>query len=196
MEEERSIQSLEHDVTKANNNYIGWKWRRDRKLVPDSLDAQHQLFHALKKAEDDLARAKFEQAVKNDWKRIELVVEEELERIDGLSLLKDPNEQCGLCDEDLSNTLSLVKKHGVGNTQHIISWCCGKKMCKQCYQRTAVKPFKVMEEAINELKQSDGGELMLEDPGNNCRMCNCPRTSSDKKNAAAVEKFAKDGVAW
>jgi hypothetical protein len=62
-----------------------------------SIDAHHQLFHTLKKAEDDLARVKFEQAVKNDWKRIELVVEEELERIDGLSLLKDPNEQCSLC---------------------------------------------------------------------------------------------------
>jgi len=30
MEEEKSIQSFEHDITKANNNYIGWKWRRDR----------------------------------------------------------------------------------------------------------------------------------------------------------------------
>ena len=39
-------------------------------LVPDSLDdVQYQLFHALKKAEDD---------VKNDRKKIELVVEEEV----------------------------------------------------------------------------------------------------------------------
>jgi hypothetical protein len=49
-EEQQSIQSLEHDVTEANNNYIGWKLRRDRNLIPDSIDAQHQLFHTLKKA--------------------------------------------------------------------------------------------------------------------------------------------------
>ena len=30
MEEEKSSQSFEHDITKANNNYIGWTWRRDR----------------------------------------------------------------------------------------------------------------------------------------------------------------------
>jgi len=30
MEEEKFSQSFEHDITKANNNYIGWTWRRDR----------------------------------------------------------------------------------------------------------------------------------------------------------------------
>ena len=47
-------------------------------LVPDSLDTQYQLFHALKEPEDDLARAKFGRGVNNDRKRIEMVVREEV----------------------------------------------------------------------------------------------------------------------
>jgi len=40
-----------------------------------------------------------------------------------------------------------------------------------------------MEKTINEFKKSDGEVLMLEDPGNNCPMCNSPPT-------------CKEGITW
>ena len=143
-----------------------------------------------------------------------MVVENELERIDGLLLsssgdnnntrctIIDPNKQlCGGCGKDLLNHLALGKKHSVGKTQHAVSYCCSKWICHQCYNKCQ-KPHDVTMKAIYDLTHGPGGQVhIIEEPG--IAECSgwCPGYNSipllgDKQIAKALEKFAMRCIPW
>ena len=96
---------------------------------------------ALSEAEDQLAQWRFKRDVDNEMKRMELVVDDELKRIEGLNREISPHEQCYGCKVNLSNTLALAKKIGRENLEGSFtafhenlhaSFCCGKRFCHIC----------------------------------------------------------------
>lgn len=151
----------------------------------------------LLQSEDDLAHARFGKMVRDEWERIKSAVDAELERIDGLQVGGEKTslyDLCALCGEDLSNDLVLVEKHGHGQVRHSMLYCCGRKLCYSCNERS--NPYKGIEKRIEELEKK-GGVMMIQDPGKpRCPNCNRFPLSGDKKLFKAAEEFADQGIPW
>ena len=146
----------------------------------------------LKQAEDDLARERFRKDVHDEQKRIESVVDSELERMSILE--KEINlDLFDRCDQDISNDLVLMKKHGSTKTGRLL--CCGRKMCPPCMEKT--DPMRRVKEQLEKIAL-EGGICSIQAPPNPiCPSCGKdPSPSGDKKCFKAVERLAQQGVAW
>lgn len=147
----------------------------------------------LKQAEDDLARERFRKDVHDEQKRIESVVDSELERMSILEKEElDLFNRCAVCDEDISNDLLLMKKHGSTKTGRLL--CCGRTLCAPCMEKT--DPMRRVKEQLEKIKL-EGGICSMTPPNPICPSCGKdPSPSGDKKRFKAVEKLAQQGVAW
>ena len=126
------IKKLKQRVEEAENAY-------DDAGLFIGMDEGLPLLRKLYKAQDDLAKVQFKFDVKNEWKRIQTIVDEELERIAALDHTYNNNnnnksnkERCVKCNEDLCNRLALVRKYGINMAERCISKCCGKLLCSPC----------------------------------------------------------------
>ena len=156
----------------------------------------HNRFTTLQ-SEDDLARSRFGKMVRDEWERIESVVDAELERIAGLQVGGEKTslyDLCAICGEDLSNPLGLVKKHGHGQVRHGVLYCCGRMLCYHC--KEASDPYKGIEKKIKELVDQ-GGMMTIQDPGKpRCPNCSRFHLSEDKQLFKAAEELANQGIPW
>ena len=93
---------------------LNWKALTGSGRIPSNVKDQLKFLGALAKAEDDLARANFRKDVKDEWGRIERIVDQELERMAGLEKGEEVDLylRCAMCNDDISNALLLMKKRG------------------------------------------------------------------------------------
>ena len=75
------IKKLENVVETTNNAYVDWQACTKSGRISWNEKDFFKLLGGLKKAEDDLARERFRKDVKDEWRRIESVVDIELERM-------------------------------------------------------------------------------------------------------------------
>ena len=149
----------------------------------------------LKKAEDDLARERFRKDVKDEWRRIESVVDIELERMatleEGVDL--DLYDRCAVCDQDISNDLLLMKKNGSNKIGKLL--CCGRTLCPPCLEKG--DPMRRIKEQLDKI-ELEGGVLQIQAPPHpTCPSCGGdPSPVGDKKCFKAIEKLAQQGVVW
>jgi len=145
-------------------------------------DGHNEVYNALLgaflKAQDDLAKVQFKRDIDTEWKRIEAVVDEELERIGSKDNQND--ERCGNCNEIiLNNPLAYFRKFGCNETaiwsRNLTLKCCGKTLCNDCSKEFQQR----IETARNPPR---------------CPSCKSSSLLNKKQTLKAIEKFAKQGV--